>query len=77
MLGRRVASTALLVPRPFGGRADSVGGQLRGDEERPFNGVTNSGRVWRKGMPESDAPECAGKVVRCGLQSVTPLKAVT
>ena len=31
-----------------------VGGELRGDKERPFSGVTNSGRVWRK-VPESDA----------------------
>ena len=34
--------------------ADRVGGQLRGDKECPFSGVTNSGRVWRK-VPESDA----------------------
>ena len=34
--------------------ADSVGGQLRGDEECPFSGVTKPGRVWRK-VPESDA----------------------
>ena len=33
--------------------ADRVGGQLRGDKECPFSGVTKSGRVWRK-MPESD-----------------------
>ena len=29
-------------------------GQLRGDKECPFSGVTKSGRVWRK-VPESDA----------------------
>ena len=34
--------------------ADRVGGQLRGDKEYPFSGVTNSGRVWRE-VPESDA----------------------
>ena len=34
--------------------ADRVGGQLRGDKEWPFSGVTKSGRVWRK-VPESDA----------------------
>ena len=34
--------------------ADLVGGQLREDKECPFNGVTKSGRVWRK-VPESDA----------------------
>ena len=36
------------------GAADSVGGQLRGDKECPFSGVTKSGRVWRK-VPERDA----------------------
>ena len=34
--------------------ADRVGGQLRGDKECPFSGVTKSGRAWRK-VPESDA----------------------
>ena len=34
--------------------ADHVGGQLRGNKECPFSGVTKSGRVWRK-VPESDA----------------------
>ena len=34
--------------------ADRVGGQLRGDKEYPFSGVTKSVRVWRK-VPESDA----------------------
>ena len=34
--------------------ADGVGGQLPGDKECPFSGVTKSGRVWRK-VPESDA----------------------
>ena len=33
---------------------DHVSGQLRGDKECPFSGVTKSGRVWRK-VPESDA----------------------
>ena len=33
--------------------ADRVGGQLRGDKECLFSGVTKSGRVWRK-VPESD-----------------------
>ena len=31
-----------------------VGGQLRGDKDCPFSGVTKSGRVWRN-VPESDA----------------------
>ena len=34
--------------------ADRVGGQLRGDKEYPFSGVTKYDRVWRK-LPESDA----------------------
>lgn len=34
VLGRCVASTGLLA-------ADRVGGQMRGDKEWPFNGVTN------------------------------------
>ena len=34
--------------------ADLVGGQLRGDKECPFSGVTKSARVWRK-VPESEA----------------------
>ena len=46
--------------------ADRVGGQLRGDKECPFSGVTKSGRVWRK-VPESDARsvglECAHDLV--------------
>ena len=44
MPGRYIASTVLLVPKlsEVGG---SVGGQLRGDEECPFRGVTGCGRV--------------------------------
>ena len=34
--------------------ADRVAGQLRGDKECPFRGVTKSSRVWRK-VTESDA----------------------
>ena len=34
--------------------ADRVGGQLHGDKECPFSGVTKTGRVWWK-VPESDA----------------------
>ena len=33
--------------------ADHVGGELCGDKEYPFSGVTKSGRVWGK-VPESD-----------------------
>ena len=38
--------------------ADRVAGQLRGDKECRFSGVTKSGRVWRK-VPESDARSVA------------------
>ena len=34
--------------------ADHVGGQLHGDKECPFSGVTKSIIVWRK-VPESSA----------------------
>ena len=40
--------------RTFPEGADHIGGQLRGIKECPFNGITKSGRVWRK-VPESDA----------------------
>ena len=53
VLGRYLASAVLSVLKPFGG-ADRVDGQLRGEKECPFSGVTKSGRVWRK-VPESDA----------------------
>ena len=43
--------------------ADRVGGQLRGDKECHFSGVTKSGRVWRK-VPESDVLE-EGARKRC------------
>ena len=43
--------------------ADSVGGQLHGDKECPFSGVTSSGRVRRK-VPESDARSVAVIVTR-------------
>ena len=33
---------------------NTIGGQLRGNKERHFSGLTSSGRVWRK-KPESDA----------------------
>ena len=46
VLGRHVASTVLSVSKPSK--------QLYGDKECLLNGVTSSGRVWRK-VPESDA----------------------
>ena len=42
VLGCNVVSTVLLAPKLSEG-ADSVRGQLRGDKECFFNGVTNSG----------------------------------
>ena len=48
-----VAFTVLLVPRLLEG-TDSMGGQLHGNKECPFRGVTSSGRVWRKVL-ESNA----------------------
>ena len=47
--------------------ADRVGGQLRGDKEWLFSGVTKSGRVWRK-VPESDARSVPpGMVSSCAV----------
>ena len=43
--------------------ADRVAGQLRGDKECPFSGVTKYGRVWRK-VPESDARRVSRLVKR-------------
>ena len=43
VLWREVASTVILVAEPFVGR-DRVGGQLRGDKECPFSGVTKVSR---------------------------------
>ena len=59
-LGRYVASTVLLTGTPnLSEGADCVGGQLRGDKECLFSGVTSSGRVWRK-VPESEARSVEG-----------------
>ena len=57
VLGRDAASTVFQYPNLSEG-ADRVAGHLRGDKERPFSGVTKSGRVWRK-VPESDARRVA------------------
>ena len=58
---------ARLLPQPYqypnlSEGVDSVGGQLCGDKECPFSGVTKSGRVWRK-VPESDARSVSLKPV--------------
>ena len=52
-LGARLLPQSYQYPNLSEG-ADRVGGQLRGDKECPFGGVTKSGRVWRK-VPESNA----------------------
>ena len=49
----RACLGARLLSQPYQYRnlsegADPVGGQLRGDKECPFSGVTECGRVWRK-----------------------------
>ena len=57
--------------------ADRVGGQLRGDKECPFNGVTKSGRVWRK-VPESDSRRvCTAMVVAYGGGNLNVRKPTT
>ena len=52
-LGARLLPQSYQYPKLSEG-ADGFGGQLRGDKECPFSGVTKSGRVWRK-VPESGA----------------------
>ena len=52
-LGARLLLQSYQYPNLSEG-ADLAGGQLRGDKECPFSGVTKSGRVGRK-VPESDA----------------------
>ena len=52
-LGARLLPQSYQYPNLSEG-ADRVAGQLRGDKECSFSGVTKSGRVWRK-VPESDA----------------------
>ena len=45
---------SLISSQTFLQGADRVAGQLRGDKECLFSGVTKSGRVWRK-VPENGA----------------------
>ena len=52
-LGARLLPQSYQYPNLSEG-ADRIGGQLRGDKECPFSGVTKSGRAWRK-VPESGA----------------------
>ena len=46
-LGARLLLQSYQYPKLSEG-ADRIGGQLRGDKECHFSGVTKSGRVWRK-----------------------------
>ena len=52
-MGARLLPQSYQYPNLFEG-GDRVAGQLRGDKECSFSGVTKSGRVWRK-VPESGA----------------------
>ena len=52
-LGARLLPQSYQYPNLSEG-ADRVAGQLLGDKECSFSGVTKSGRVWRK-VPESGA----------------------
>ena len=45
---------------------DHVGGQLHGDKECPFSGVTKSGRVWRR-VPESDVQSVGSSLTLVSL----------
>ena len=69
------ASTVTLLPEHFEG-ADRVAGQLRGDKECPFSGVTKSGRVWRK-VPESDARCVCVSVCVCRWERKSSAKVST
>ena len=60
MLGTRLLPQSYQYPNLSEG-ADRVGGQLCGDKECPFSGVTKSGRVWRK-VPESGAQSVVWRV---------------
>ena len=57
--------------------ADRVAGQLRGDKECPFCGVTKSGRVWRK-VPESGARSVGSTLLHKKTKSLqlVPLPAI-
>ena len=64
-LGARLLLQSYQYPNLSEG-ADRVRGQLRGDKESPFSGVTKSGRIWRK-VPESDA-QSVGHVLLISVQ---------
>ena len=67
-LGARLLPQSYQYPNLSEG-ADCVSGQLRGDKECSFCGITKSGRVWRKVL-ESDARSvsaylCNNSLVGC------------
>ena len=67
-LGARLLPQSYHYPNLSEG-ADRVGGQLRGDTECPFSGVTKFGRVWRK-VPESDARSVGALFTSAQLSTV-------
>ena len=67
VLGHYVASTVLLVLKPF------IGGQLHGDKECPFSGITNSGSL-EEGARKW-CPECAYAAGHWGLISACRIEA--
>ena len=72
-LGARLLPHSYQYPNLSEG-AVRVGGQLRGDKECPFSGVTKSGRVWRK-VPESDAGS-VGELLTSALLSTDAVRAL-
>ena len=54
----------------------TVGGQLRGDKECPFSGVTKSGRVWRKVrlLIKNLMRPCSGSGDRWVCASLSPVR---
>ena len=67
-LGTRLLPQSYQYPNLSEG-ADRISGQLRGDKECPFSGVTKHGRVWRKVL-ESDAWSM-GNLVFYALSAIT------
>ena len=61
----RLLLQSCLYPNLLEG-TDRVGGQLHGDKECPFSGITKSGRVWRK-VPESSAQSVCVCMCVCGV----------
>ena len=56
-LGTRLLPQSYQYPNLSEG-ADRISGQLRGDKECPFSGVTKHGRVWRKVLEMMLCVEC-------------------